>query len=134
VWSSHPVPVARAAELNAWVASGEYTRILAGDFPGRDGDGNASVTADVKAAASSYRESFSTSQDPLVSLVRRVGGGAADLGGWAGEQAGKARAWAGTAGSAAADAARRAANPTNPANGTDTPPPPATPPTPPPAG
>jgi Zn-dependent protease with chaperone function len=129
VWSSHPVPVARAAELRTWVDSGEYGRILAGDYPRRDGDGNASVTADVKAAASSYRESFSTSQDPLVSLVRRFGGGAADLGGWAGTQAGKARAWASTAGSAAADAARRAGRP---ADGTGTPPG-APPPTAPPA-
>jgi Zn-dependent protease with chaperone function len=115
-WSSHPVPVARAAELRAWVDSGAYARILAGDYPRRDSDGNASVTEDVKAAASSYREAFSTSQDPLVTLVRRFGGGAADLGGWAGEQAGKARAWASTAASSARDAAAEAAR-RPPANG-----------------
>jgi Zn-dependent protease with chaperone function len=120
-WSSHPVPVARAAELRQWVDSGEYARILGGDYPRRDGDGNASVSEDVKAAAASYRESFSTSQDPLVTLVRRFGGGAADIGGWAGTQAGKARAWAGTAGDAASEAARRARRPSD---GTDTPPPP----------
>jgi Peptidase family M48 len=106
-YRSQPVPVARAAELRRWIDSGEYARILGGDYPGRDGDGNASVTADVKAAASHYRESFQTSPDPLVSLARRVGGGAADLGGWAGTQAGRARAWAGTAADAAARAARR---------------------------
>jgi Zn-dependent protease with chaperone function len=107
-WSSHPVPVARAAELRQWVDSGEYARILGGDYPRRDSDGNASVSEDVKAAAASYRESFNTSQDPLVNLVRRFGGGAADIGGWAGTQAGKARAWAGAAGDAASEAARRA--------------------------
>jgi Zn-dependent protease with chaperone function len=90
-YSSHPVPVARASELRKWVDSGEYARILGGDYPRRDGDGNASVTEDVKAAASHYRESFNTSQDPLVGLLRKVGGGAADL---AGSAARGARDWA----------------------------------------
>jgi Zn-dependent protease with chaperone function len=106
-FSTHPVPVARAAELRHWVDSGAYGRIIGGDYPRRDTDGNASVSEDVKAAAASYRESFNNSQDPLVTLVRRFGGSATDLGGWAGEQAGKARAWASAAGEAAAQAARR---------------------------
>jgi Zn-dependent protease with chaperone function len=106
-WSSHPAPVARAAELRAWVDSGEYARVLSGEYPRRDADGDASVTEDVKAAAASYRDTFAGSQDPLVTLVRRFGGGAADIGGWAGEQAGKARAWASAAGDAATQAARR---------------------------
>jgi Zn-dependent protease with chaperone function len=106
MWSSHPVPVARAAELRTWIDSGEYARILEGEYPRRDDDRDASVTADIKAAAASYRESFATSPDPLVSLARRFAGGAADLGGWAGAQAGKAKAWANTAGEAAANAAR----------------------------
>src|SRR3712207_5203434 len=62
-WSSHPVPVARAAELRKWIDSGEYARILGGDYPRRDSDGDASVSEDVKAAADSYRQSFTTSQD-----------------------------------------------------------------------
>jgi hypothetical protein len=89
------VPVARASELRKWIDSGEYGRILGGDYPRRDGDGNASVTDDVKAAASSYRETFSTSQDPLVGLLRKLGDGAADL---AGSAAGRARTWATNAG------------------------------------
>src|SRR3954469_5623891 len=60
-WSTHPVPVARAAELRKWIDSGDYGRILGGDYPRRDSDGNASVTEDVKAAADSYREAFSNS-------------------------------------------------------------------------
>jgi len=80
-WSTHPVPVARAAELRRWVDSGEYGRILGGDYPRRDSDGNASVTEDVKAAADSYRQSFNNSQDPLVGLLRKLGDGAADLAG-----------------------------------------------------
>ncbi|MFI7541441.1 M48 family metallopeptidase [Actinoplanes sp. NPDC049599] len=91
-WSSHPVPVARAADLRKWVDSGEYGRILGGDYPRRDSDGNASVTDEVKAAADSYRQDFSTSQDPLVGLLRKLGDGAADL---AGSAARGARGWAG---------------------------------------
>jgi Zn-dependent protease with chaperone function len=90
-YSSHPVPVARASELRKWIDSGEYARILGGDYPRRDGDGNASVADDVKAAASHYRDSFTTSQDPLAGLLRKVGGGAADL---AGSAARGARDWA----------------------------------------
>ncbi|WP_067495408.1 M48 family metallopeptidase [Actinoplanes sp. TFC3] len=86
-WSSVPVPVARAAELRKWIDSGDYARIVAGEYDRRDGDSNASVTEDVKAAASHYRETFRTSSDPLVTLARKVGDGAADLGG-------KARDWA----------------------------------------
>jgi Zn-dependent protease with chaperone function len=106
MYASHPVPVVRAGELAQWVASGEYTAIVGGDYPRRDGDGNASITEDVKAAASHYREAFNESPDPLVHLARRVSGGAADFGGWAGAQAGKARNWASTAADAASRAAR----------------------------
>ncbi|BFU47223.1 M48 family metallopeptidase [Krasilnikovia sp. MM14-A1004] len=115
-WSTHPVPVARAAELNRWIDSGAYTRILGGEYPRRDDDRDASVTADVKAAAAHYSEAFQVSPDPLVTLVRRMGGGAADLGDWAGTQAGRAWSWAGTAADAAARAGRRAAGQPN---GTD---------------
>jgi hypothetical protein len=90
-WSSHPVPVARAAELRKWIDGGDYGRILSGDYPRRDSDGNASVTDDVKAAANSYREAFNLSQDPLVGLLRKLSDGAADL---AGSAAGRARTWA----------------------------------------
>ncbi|MEV6299783.1 M48 family metallopeptidase [Actinoplanes sp. NPDC051861] len=90
-WSTHPVPVARAAELRKWIDSGDYARILSGDYPRRDSDGDASVSEDVKAAAKSYKEDFSNSQDPLVGLVRRLGGGAADM---AGSAAGRAMNWA----------------------------------------
>jgi hypothetical protein len=82
--------VARAAELRRWVDSGDYARIVGGDYPRRDDDRDASVTDDVKAAAASYRDTFRDSSDPLVSLVRRAGGGAADL---AGSAARGARDW-----------------------------------------
>jgi Zn-dependent protease with chaperone function len=91
-FSSEPVPVARAAELRKWVDSGEYARLLGGDYPRRDDDRDASVTEDVKAAAASYRDTFRDSPDPLVTLARRAAGGAADL---VGSAARGARNWAG---------------------------------------
>jgi Zn-dependent protease with chaperone function len=88
---THPLPVARAAELRTWVDSGAYRRILEGDYPRRDDDSTASVSADVKAAAESYRESFRRSQDPLVNLLRRLGDGG--VGEWVGFGAGRVRDW-----------------------------------------
>jgi Zn-dependent protease with chaperone function len=86
---SHPLPVARAAALRAWIDSGEYQRILGGEYPRRDAPrGSSSVREDVKAAADSYREGFARSQDPLVSLLRRLGDGAGD---WVGAGAGRVR-------------------------------------------
>ncbi|WP_250035821.1 M48 family metallopeptidase [Paractinoplanes maris] len=92
--STHPVPVARASELRKWVDSGAYAEILGGDYPRRDSDGDASVADDVKAAANSYRETFSNSQDPLVGLLRKLGDGAGDL---AGSAVRGARGWMGDA-------------------------------------
>jgi hypothetical protein len=93
---SHPMPVARAAELRRWIDSGEYQRILSGEYPRREDDANASVSEEVKAAAASYRDSFSRSQDPLISLLRKLGDGANNVGEWVG--AGVGRMWGKTRG------------------------------------
>ena len=85
VGRSHPLPVGRAAALREWIDSGGYGRVLGGDYPRRSDDATASASADAKAAADSYREAFSSSQDPLISLIRRWGGGASDrVRGWMG--------------------------------------------------
>jgi hypothetical protein len=73
------------------VDSGAYRRILEGEYPRRDDDPTASVSADVKAAAESYRESFRRSHDPLVNLQRRLGDGG--LGEWVNSGAGRVRDW-----------------------------------------
>jgi Zn-dependent protease with chaperone function len=53
---THSYPVRRVAELMDWVRSGEYDRIIGGDYPKRD------QTADVRAAGGKaydyYREKF----------------------------------------------------------------------------
>ena len=72
VFMTHPLPVARAADLRRWIDSGAYARILAGDYPRRDTDRDASVSGDAKAAADSYRDAFSRSQDPLVGAAAQA--------------------------------------------------------------
>lgn len=119
LWSTHPVPVARAAALRQWIDSGGYQRILDGDYPRRDDDATASVTTEIKAAAESYREEFRRTQDPLVGLLRRLGDGATEMGEWAGGAAGKARAWFSQAGEAASRAARGEQRTPPPSNGGD---------------
>jgi len=71
---SHPLAVVRAAQLQRWAASEEYRAILAGDYPRRDGDSpTTSWSDDMKSAAKSYKDSFSTSSDPLTKVFSDVG-------------------------------------------------------------
>jgi Zn-dependent protease with chaperone function len=72
---THPFAVVRAAELRRWIDDGAYTRILGGDYPRRQDDGDASVRQDVRDATDHYATAFARSQDALVSLLRDVGGG-----------------------------------------------------------
>lgn len=68
---SHDFAVARAAALKTWIDEGEYREYLAGAFPKREDDKNASITAEAKAAAKSYKDLFETSADPLAKLLRK---------------------------------------------------------------
>ncbi len=90
---THPMPVARAAELRRWIDTGEYGRVLAGDYPRREDDRSASVTEDVRGAANHYREAFRRSQDPLVTLLRKLGDAAPDVGDMAGAGTQRVRDW-----------------------------------------
>lgn len=71
---SHPFAVVRAAQLQKWAASQEYRAILAGDYPRRDSDQPASDWKDdLKSAAQSYKDSWSSSTDPLTKVFSDVG-------------------------------------------------------------
>ena len=70
----------RVAELDRWRRSGEYERIIAGDYPRREDDANAKITEEIKAAANSYRESWAQSQDPFIGVLRDVAEGAVNAG------------------------------------------------------
>ena len=78
---SHPFSVMRAAELQKWASGNEYRAILAGDYPRREDDKKARIRDEVKGAASSYKDGFDTSTDPLISTLRNLG---ADVGSAAG--------------------------------------------------
>jgi Zn-dependent protease with chaperone function len=72
--NSHPFAVTRFAELSRWIDSGEYERILAGNYPRRDTDSTTTIGEEVRNAAKSYQESWNRTEDPLVGMFR----GAAD--------------------------------------------------------
>jgi Zn-dependent protease with chaperone function len=76
---THPFAVNRAVELRRWIDAGGYDRILAGDYPRRADDSGTSVGDEVRAAARSYKESMDASADPLVGLLRDLGGGVAGV-------------------------------------------------------
>jgi Zn-dependent protease with chaperone function len=78
--NTHPFAVVRFAELDRWADSGEYARILAGDYPRRDDDSTTSLGEEVRSAARSYQESWSRSEDPFIGLVRGVAETAAGAG------------------------------------------------------
>jgi len=77
---THPFAVVRFAELDRWAEDGEYQNILAGNYPRREDDRDASVGDEFKSAAKSYQDSFNRSADPLVGAVRGVANSAAEAG------------------------------------------------------
>jgi Zn-dependent protease with chaperone function len=83
---SHPMTVSRASELRRWVDSGEYTTILAGEYPARDTDDDAKVSEAAQEAARSYSDAFRDTQDTLGRLAHDAAGwlGSAKL--WLDEQ------------------------------------------------
>lgn len=78
---THPFAAVRALRLRRWSESDEYARILAGTYPRRGEETSASFTDEVKAAASSYKDTMKQSGDPLFGLLGDIAGGAADAGG-----------------------------------------------------
>ncbi|MEU4114043.1 M48 family metallopeptidase [Kitasatospora sp. NPDC028055] len=78
---THPFAVVRVAQLKKWAESDEYRSIMAGAYPRRTDDRDASVGEQWKAAAEHYTTSVKESKDPLMGLLRDVAGGAATVGG-----------------------------------------------------
>ncbi len=99
LWRTHPLPVARAAELRRWIDAGDYAAILGGHYPRRVDDDTASASADAKGAADYYRSAFRSTEDPLASMLRRLSEGGAGAGEWASSGFGKLREWMGGAAS-----------------------------------
>jgi Zn-dependent protease with chaperone function len=78
--STHPFAVVRFAELDRWAEEGEYRDILAGRYPRREDDPDASVGDEFRAAGKAYQDSWNRSADPLIGAVRGVANGAVDAG------------------------------------------------------
>ncbi|HEV2451066.1 MAG TPA: M48 family metallopeptidase [Streptosporangiaceae bacterium] len=78
--TTHPFAVVRFAELDRWANSGDYQRILAGDYPRREDDGQTSVSEEIRSAAKSYQESWNRTEDPFIGLVKGVAESAAGAG------------------------------------------------------
>ncbi|MEV6771614.1 M48 family metallopeptidase [Nocardia sp. NPDC051030] len=70
---THPFSVLRAAELRRWIASGDYDRVLNGQYPLREHDKNTRISEEIKEAARTYRQNFDQSEDPLIRTVRNLG-------------------------------------------------------------
>jgi Zn-dependent protease with chaperone function len=76
--TTHPFAVVRFAELDHWASEGEYRDILAGHYPRREDDSDASVGDEFRAAGKAYQDSWNRSADPLIGAVRGVASGAMD--------------------------------------------------------
>jgi hypothetical protein len=68
---THPVAVRRVKELTAWVASGEFEKILSGDYARRGEE--PAPSAEFDSAVEHYKERFS-------GVLERTAGGVQDLG------------------------------------------------------
>jgi Zn-dependent protease with chaperone function len=73
VGRTHPFPVLRLAELQRWEDSGDYGRILEGDYERRGDEEGTSVLSDLKSSTESYADDFSTSKDPLARWLQDRG-------------------------------------------------------------
>lgn len=82
---THPYTSIRALELTRWVESGEYHRVLNGDYPHREDDPDTSVREQAKAAGSQYKENFDKTTDPLISKMRGFADEVAGVGNRIGE-------------------------------------------------
>jgi Zn-dependent protease with chaperone function len=76
--TTHPFSALRALEIKRWVESGDYSRILDGNYPRRGDDPTVTFADEVKAAAVSYRDTLNRSTDPFLKVLRDVAGGVAD--------------------------------------------------------
>jgi Zn-dependent protease with chaperone function len=72
---SHPFPVIRLTELQAWVNSGAYAAILAQTFPAREAHGQPimeQVMSQLKAASETYQDQWETSKETVTNLMTEV--------------------------------------------------------------
>lgn len=81
---THPMMVARAAQLQTWSQSGEYTAFLAGGYPRRSDDDSARISEAAQAAADSYEQDLNESNDALTKMGKDLASEMGDLAKWIG--------------------------------------------------
>ena len=67
---THPFNTVRAAELQRWVKSGDYERIVNGDYPRRDGTGDRPLADDYVDAAGYYGQQARAAVDQVADVLR----------------------------------------------------------------
>ncbi len=80
MWQTHPFPVLRVDELDKWVKSGDYQKILDRQYELRGNPPTDSWFEDIRKSAASYKEGIDNSTDPLVSFIRDIGSNIAAAG------------------------------------------------------
>jgi len=79
IWTSHPFPVIRLTELRNWIAAGEYSKILSGDYHKRANNQNR-ISEDIKDSFEYYKNETEKETDPVLKAVRDLGEGVAKIG------------------------------------------------------
>ncbi|MCK5199032.1 MAG: M48 family metallopeptidase [Spirochaetales bacterium] len=79
VWTSHPFPVIRLKELRNWIAAGEYSKIIDGDYK-RRGNNQNTAAEDIKGGFEFYRNETVKEIDPVMQVARNLGDGIAKIG------------------------------------------------------
>jgi Zn-dependent protease with chaperone function len=72
VGKDHPFATVRVAELQRWVASGEYAKILAGDYPRRGSEPDRDLKKDYGDAAGYYSDKAKVALNELEGVVDRA--------------------------------------------------------------
>jgi len=72
VGKDHPFATVRVAELQRWVASGEYAKILAGDYPRRGSEDDRDLKKDYGDAAKHYSDKAQTVLNDIEGVVDRA--------------------------------------------------------------
>lgn len=67
---THPFNTVRAAELQRWVKSGDYDRILSGDYPRRGGAGDRPLSDDYIDAVGYYGQQARAAVDQVADVLR----------------------------------------------------------------
>jgi len=70
--STHPFYVLRVSELRAWIETGDYDRILRGEYSRRDEEDPA-YKEDLREAASAYAEGAKDFLDTMTEAAKKMG-------------------------------------------------------------